>query len=185
MPATSNQMRFTFRPLKPGIFCEQWRLRLTPPTAAAIPPVVLRGVCLSAPEPQHLVRTLDHVLTHRKLSHAMLDILDRDILPAVYRVTIPDSERIDSVLCTPAAPAPAANTATATASAYAVAERYAKFMTCYGSGQAVGSGTESGDPPWLHFAAGCGLATPLTIARFASTAQLGDFCALQEFTAPF
>ena len=139
LPQTSATMRFTFQPAKAGIFHEEWRLKLTPPTAQPIPPVLLRGVCLSAPESEKKVLTLNAELERRKLWFACQDLLLGDVLTAVYRKTIPDGVRIDAILTPSSASAPAptpAPTAEAVAAMEAEA-RFKIFINGYGAVQAL------------------------------------------------
>jgi len=139
LPNTSVAMRFTFKPVKPGIFREEWKLKLTPPMPKSLAPVLLRGVCLSAPERTQQVRTLGVDLQRRKDWFSIQDILDRHILPEVYRRTIPDSVRVDAVvrpLATPV-PHPASLTASPATETAEAAARFAAFTASYGAAQGL------------------------------------------------
>ena len=140
LPDTDVAMRFTFTPSKPGIFSEEWVLRLTPPPKQPTPPVVLRGVCLEAPERQHQVRNLQAELARRKTWFAVQDILELDVLQPVFSKTIPDGVRIDAVLAPAAAPtaAPASAEAEAEAEAAAAdADKYTLFLSSYATPQGL------------------------------------------------
>ena len=104
LPDTKVAMRFAFQPSKPGIFTEEWHLRLTPAPKVPVKPVLMRGVCLEAPERQHQVRTLQAELARRRTWFAVQDILERDVLDSVFRTTIPDGVRVDAVLTPSTAP---------------------------------------------------------------------------------
>ena len=145
LPGTTVPMRFTFRPSKPGIFQEEWTLQLTPPAKETTSPVLLRGVCLEAPEMEHPVRLLEAELARRKLWFAVMDILDRDVLPNVYATTIPSSVRVDAIV-TPLVPPPpppapppqvAAAEAAAAEAAAASDAAFSTFMAAYGTAQSM------------------------------------------------
>ena len=46
LPDTKVAMRFAFQPSKPGIFTEEWHLRLTPAPKVPVAAGLMRGVCL-------------------------------------------------------------------------------------------------------------------------------------------
>ena len=140
LPDTKVAMRFAFQPSKPGIFTEEWHLRLTPAPKVPVKPVLMRGVCLEAPERQHQVRTLQAELARRRTWFAVQDILERDVLDSVFRTTIPDGVRVDAVLTPSTAPAPAAPDAAADAAAQAEAEeaaRFGLFLSSYATPQGL------------------------------------------------